>query len=175
MPKIIIIGAGLTGLCTAYALEQQGFFDYHILEQDSRPGGLLKSFCDQGFTFDHTGHFLHISEPKFAQFLEQTIGLANMHQHSRKSFIFSHNCFTPYPFQQNLYGLPAPVIIDCILGFVQRNQTIKRPKNFYQWVLKHFGKGLGKHFFFPYNRKLLNLAPRQLMPSWTSRFVPSTT
>ena len=34
MAKIIIIGAGLTGLSTAYHLEQAGYYDFQIFEKD---------------------------------------------------------------------------------------------------------------------------------------------
>lgn len=174
MPKIVILGAGLTGLSLAYHLEKQGFFDYQIFEKDSRPGGLLKTVQQDGFTFDHTGHFLHISNNDFKNFLEEVIGLDTMNILSRRSFIYSNKVYTPYPFQKNLYGLPADLISECITGFVNRKKNIGKPKNFYEWVWKHFGLGLGKHFFFPYNSKLMCIKPKDLMPSWTSRFVPDT-
>jgi protoporphyrinogen oxidase len=174
MPKVVIIGAGLTGLSLAYHLEKNNFFDYQIFEKDSRAGGLLKSVTKNGFTFDHTGHFLHISNRDFENFLQEVLGLEQMNMLNRQSFIYSQGVYTAYPFQKNLFGLPKEVIIECIEGFVNRRQSIKKVKNFYEWVQKYFGLGLGKHFFFPYNTKLLNIPPKKLMPSWTSRFVPST-
>lgn len=175
MPKIVILGAGLTGLSLAYHLEKQGFFDYQIFEKDSRPGGLLKSIQQDGYTFDHTGHFLHISNSLFENFLNDVFDLGKMNMLSRRSYIYSHGTYTPYPFQKNLYGLPTSVISECIAGFAERRKHIRNPKNFYQWVAKNFGLGLGKHFFFPYNTKLMGIKPKELMPSWTSRFVPNTT
>ena len=38
--KVLIIGAGLTGLSAAYHLEQAGFYDYLLLEAATTPGGL---------------------------------------------------------------------------------------------------------------------------------------
>lgn len=174
MPKVVIIGAGLTGLSLAYHLEKQNFFDYQIFEKDARPGGLLKSVTSNGFTFDQTGHFLHVSNKDFEHFLQEVLGFENMNMLNRQSFIYSNNVYTAYPFQKNLFGLPEKTIIECIEGFVNRAQNIDQPQNFYEWVAKHFGLGLGKHFFFPYNQKLLNLSAKKLMPSWTGRFVPST-
>ena len=52
MAEIVILGAGLTGLSTAYQLEKQKFFDYKIFEKNSTSGGLLRSFKQDGFTFD---------------------------------------------------------------------------------------------------------------------------
>ena len=65
MAEVVILGAGLTGLSSAYHLEKNNFFNYKIFEKDSRPGGLLKSIKQNGFTFDYTGHLLHINDKFF--------------------------------------------------------------------------------------------------------------
>jgi protoporphyrinogen oxidase len=57
---------------------------------------------------------------------------------------------------------------------LKRKNLIRKPNNFYEWVLKYFGKGIGKHFLFPYNTKILSYDIKQINPSWTGRFVPST-
>ncbi len=174
MAEIVVVGAGLTGLSTAYHLEKLGFFDYKIFDKNGRPGGLLQSTQQDGFTFDYTGHLLHISDPNFFQFLDTVAGINNFHLVERKTGIFSHNVTTDYPFQINLFGLPIDVAAECIEGYVKRSTHIKKPTNFHDWVLKHFGAGLGKHFFFPYNKKLLACDLKKIHPSWTGRFVPST-
>ena len=175
MAEIVIIGAGLTGLSAAYSLEANNYLDYEIFEQDYRPGGLLKTESVDGFNFDYTGHLLHISNPKFKIFLDTVLKIEqNATINKRQSAIFHSNTFVLYPFQMNLYGLPTDVIYDCINGFIKRKTIIRNPANFYQWVLKYFGSGLGKHFFFPYNSKLLSYDVKKILPSWTGRFVPQT-
>jgi protoporphyrinogen oxidase len=175
MPKIVIIGAGLTGLSLAYCLEKNGFFDYEIFEAEALPGGLLKTTQEAGFTFDYTGHFLHISDTAFALFLEDVLGLENCNRIERASCIYSNDRYINYPFQQNIGELPGNVAHECLEGFVSRKKKIRNPKNFYEWVMKYFGKGFGKHFFFPFNSKQLNTPIKKIEPSWTSRFVPNTT
>ncbi|MFC1841858.1 protoporphyrinogen/coproporphyrinogen oxidase [Candidatus Dependentiae bacterium] len=174
MAKIVIIGAGLTGLSTAYHLEKHGFYDYKIFEKESHIGGLCKSVYQDGFTFDYTGHLLHINDQYFHDFIQNTIGFEKLHTISRKSFIYSHDVYTPYPYQTNLYGLPTDVITDCIIGFIKRKIGGAHPTSYYKWVLKHFGSGLGKHFFFPYQQKIFSYDVRKLSSSWTNRFVPKT-
>jgi protoporphyrinogen oxidase len=172
--RVIIVGAGLTGLSTAYYLEQNGFFDYTLIERNTRPGGLLRSESVNGFTFDYTGHFLHCSDQTFRQFLNDVVGFEKLAQITRLSSIFSHNTYTDYPFQMNLYGLPLDVVTECIEEYAQRPSHIRKPTTFYTWVLKHFGRGFGKHFFFPFNRKLAAYDVRHMRPTWTGRFVPNT-
>jgi protoporphyrinogen oxidase len=173
--EVIILGAGLTGLSVAYHLEQQGFFDYQIFEQDARPGGLVKSETCNGFTFDYTGHFLHLNNQDASEFIKSTVDLDTFDTHKRRSSIFSYETYTNYPFQMNLHGLPTQVIVDCITKFVQRKQTTQNIISFYDWVLTYFGQGLGDHFFFPYNQKLFSYPLDKIHHAWTGRFVPQTT
>lgn len=174
MAKVVIIGAGLTGLSVAYHLEQQGFFDYTLLEKESIPGGLCRSLTQDGFTFDYTGHLLHINDPYFELFIKELVSLEHFNHISRRSFIYSQERYTRYPYQSNLYGLPIKTIAECIEGFIKRPHTIARPRSFYKWVQCSFGQGFGTHFFFPYQRKIFDYDVKKLSSSWTSRFVPKT-
>lgn len=174
MAHVVILGAGLTGLSTAYHLEAQGFFDYVIVEKEQSPGGLCRSVRRDGFTFDYAGHFLHINDHSFESFITQVIGLATFNNVIRKSFIYSHDTYTPYPFQVNLHGLPPDVIADCIEGFVQRPTRPSACSSYYNWVLNTFGLGFGKHFFFPYQSKIFAYDLHKLTNSWMGRFVPGT-
>lgn len=174
MARIVIIGAGLTGLSAAYHLEKQGYFDYALFEKEPIPGGLCRSVVQDGFTFDYTGHLLHINDDYFRSFIEKIIGFEQFNVIQRKSFIYSQETFTKFPYQINLYGLPADTIAECIEGYVLRNKTDKNPKTFVDWTLSNFGAGFAKHFFFPYQGKIFAYDIEKLTASWTGRFVPQT-
>ena len=174
MTKIVIVGAGLTGISTAYHLEKNGFFDYKIFEKEREIGGLCRSAHKDGFTFDYTGHLLHASDDYFRGLLDEVVGLHNMHNIARRSFIYSKGVYTKYPFQINLKGLPSDVISDCISGFASRGKHNKNVKSFDQWVLKNFGAGIAKHFFLPFQKKILAHDLKDVTPSWTQGFVPKT-
>lgn len=174
MPQVIIIGAGLTGLSTAYHLENAGFFDYELLECEPISGGLCRSVRQDGFTFDYTGHLLHLSDPYVRQMVDQVASLASFNIHERNSWVYSGGNLSKYPFQVNLRGMSVPVIADCIQEFVQRRR-INNPRSFYSWVLAHFGRGFARHFFVPYQQKIFCYDTKKLSHSWTGRFVPATT
>lgn len=175
MADIVILGAGLTGLSTAYHLEQQGFYDYKLFEKDVTVGGLCRSIQQDGFTFDYTGHLLHVNNTYFKELLEKIVGLNHFNTIFRRSFVYSQDKYTLYPFQVNLYGLPTNTIVECIEGFLSKPKTKVDPKNFYQWVMQNFGAGLGKHFFFTYQEKIFSYDIKKLSATWTGRFVPNTT
>ena len=109
----------------------------------------------------------------------------NLHYLKRNSWIFSKERYTRYPFQTNLYGLPAEVIKECIAGFVKapanrmESSPTSRPtsdgyRNFSDWAMQTLGEGISKHFMTPYNEKLWTVPLDQLTCEWMGRFVPTT-
>ena len=49
--KILILGAGISGLTTAYWLHKEGY-DVTVLEKKSEVGGSMESFWEKGYLFD---------------------------------------------------------------------------------------------------------------------------
>ena len=112
--NIVIVGAGITGLSTAYHLK----VNYEIFEKDLRSGGLCKSEEENAFIFDYTGHLLHL-ENEYVEKLLRDLLKQNLHFQDRKSWIYSKGVYTPYPFQANTHGLPPHVIKECIMGLIK--------------------------------------------------------
>jgi len=173
MARIVIIGAGLTGISAAYHLEKKQFFEYELFEKEATYGGLCRSVTQDGFTFDYTGHLLHASDDYFYRLIKDLVGLEQLNVITRQSFIYSQNRYTQYPFQINLHGLPPETIVECITGYINRS-SIEHPATFRDWVLTTFGKGFAKHFFFPYQQKIFAHKVNHLTAQWTQRFVPAT-
>lgn len=152
--KILIIGAGPTGLGAAYRLAELGYKNWQIVEQHDYVGGLSASFRDaNGFTWDIGGHILFSGYDYFTQLVERL--LANRYlEHVRNSWIWALNRFVPYPFQNNLRYLPKEVLWECLNGLWETNQKHgKAPENFHEWILNTFGRGIASHFMLPYNEK----------------------
>lgn len=174
MAKIVIIGAGATGLSAAYHLEKKGFYDYKLFEKEAVTGGLCGSVEQDGFVFDYTGHLLHVNDAYFHTFINTVVGFENLNTVIRRSYVYSQDVYTRYPYQINLYGLPEETIADCIEGFVSRKKMSKHVTSFPEWVLQNFGTGFAKHFFLPYQRKIFAHDLDKITSSWTGRFVPQT-
>lgn len=174
MARIVILGAGLTGLSTAYHLEQAGCTDYLLFEKETTPGGLCRSVSTNGFTFDYTGHLLHSNDAATRPLVDLCVGKDNLATAQRSAWIESNGIQTPYPFQMYLHGRSPEVIAECIEGFVERPKTRRQPHLYSEWVSSSFGAGFGKHFFYPYQRKIFSYPPRKLTATWTGRFVPKT-
>jgi protoporphyrinogen oxidase len=174
MQKIVILGAGLTGLSTAYHLEEQNITSYEMYEKNETVGGLTRSVTENGFTVDYTGHFLHSNNEYFTRFLSSLFQETELQKIIRNAHIFMQNNYLPYPFQTNLATLPTNIISECLELFIKRPHQNYFPKNFKQWLLKAFGKGMCDHFFYPYNKKILQYPLSRVMPEQGGRFVPST-
>lgn len=175
MKKIVIIGSGLAGLSAAYHARQKNL-DYELYEQNSCVGGLCRTKEKDGFYFDYSGHLLHLKEPYFQLLVRNLLG-DNLNIIHRSSFIYSNGVFTRYPFQVNLYGLPPKVLKECLIEFVRAHYenedlSTRSCKTFYDWIVAKLGKGIGKHFMFPYNEKVWTVPTEDLTCEWLSEYVP---
>ncbi|MGI9247046.1 MAG: protoporphyrinogen/coproporphyrinogen oxidase, partial [Steroidobacteraceae bacterium] len=110
----IVIGAGPTGLSAAYHLGS----DSLLLEAGSTVGGWCRSIVDRGFTFDHAGHIMFSNDPYVHEMYATLLG-SNVHWQNREAWIYSHDVYTRYPFQQALHGLPPDVLKECIVGAIE--------------------------------------------------------
>jgi oxygen-dependent protoporphyrinogen oxidase len=70
MKKAVIIGAGLTGLTTAYYLKKAGW-KVTILERDIRTGGAIHTHREKGFIYESGPNTGMISNPEVAELFEE--------------------------------------------------------------------------------------------------------
>jgi protoporphyrinogen oxidase len=170
---ILVVGAGLAGLSTAYHLKGM---PCRVIEKEREAGGLCRSYRMDGFTFDYTGHLLHFRQQEIRELVEGLLD-GQLQNHSRRSYIYSWKTYTEYPFQVNTYGLPPEVVNECLLGFIK---TLTAPpsvitpgdRSFKQWILESLGEGIARHFMLPFNEKLWQVPLDELTSDWVSWLVP---
>jgi protoporphyrinogen oxidase len=170
---IVIVGAGLAGLSTAFHLEG---IPYRLFEKEQEAGGLCRSYEMKGFTFDMTGHLLHFRQAQIKELVERLLA-GRLAQHVRRSFIYSHRTYTEYPFQVNTYGLPPEVVRECLLGFIATltrpaDRSTTEPRSFKEWILDNLGEGFARHFMVPFNEKLWQVPLEELTSDWVSWLIP---
>src|SRR5205814_625521 len=169
MKRIVIIGGGLAGLSAAYHLNEH---EPAVFEKETAVGGLCRSFTQDGFTFDCTGHLVHLKNQYTKDLIAKLLPDA-FNAHERLAAIYSKSTTTPYPFQANTYGLPREVIKECVVGFVESMHAEQNGgQNFHDWVLKTFGSGIAKHFMLPYNEKFWKQDLRTITSDWVSWSIP---
>ncbi|MCX5705894.1 MAG: FAD-dependent oxidoreductase [Candidatus Omnitrophica bacterium] len=173
--RIIIIGAGLTGLSLAWHLQKRKI-SCSVFEKEPEVGGLCRSKQLKGFIFDHDGHLLHFRHRYAFDLVGQFLG-DNLVEHKRSAWIYSYGRFTRYPFQANLYGLPFGIVKECLATFVKAQSSgyVKKNGNFAHWINAVFGKGIARHFMVPYNRKFWTVPPAELTCDWLDGIIPVPT
>ena len=178
MEPIVILGAGLAGLSTAYFLQRP----WRLIERAERVGGLIKTEVIEGCYFDPTGHWLHLRDPEIKELVNTRWLPGQMVSIQRKAAIFSRGVFTRFPYQVNTYGLPPEVVAENLIGYVEavygekgRELREREPRDFAEFILRYMGEGFAKNFMFPYNKKLWTVDPSELSAAWVGRFVPRPT
>lgn len=110
----LIVGAGPTGLSAGYHYGQGAL----ILEKNATVGGWCRSVEDKGFTFDYAGHIMFSNDSYVLELYNLLLG-KNVHWQQREAWVYNDGVYTRYPFQSALYGLPADVIKECIMGAIE--------------------------------------------------------
>lgn len=171
--RIIILGAGLSGLSAAWHLQKKGV-ECLVLEKEKEAGGLCRSKKVNGFTFDYSGHLLHFRHDYTFNMVKNILG-CDLVEHRRSARIYLCGVYSQYPFQANLYGLPPAIIKDCLLGFISasRNKSSGKEKlTFLDWINETFGIGIAKYFMVPYNTKFWTVSPNKMTCEWLDGFIP---
>ncbi|WP_073170202.1 protoporphyrinogen oxidase [Tangfeifania diversioriginum] len=68
--NVAVIGAGLTGLTTAFYLKKAGI-GFQIFEKSDRPGGVIQTHHENGFTYESGPNTGMLSRPEVAELLEE--------------------------------------------------------------------------------------------------------
>jgi len=174
----LILGGGLSGMTAAYTLQQAGEDWWQLYERESRLGGLARSTAVEGYLFDYGPHILFTIDAEIEALVRDLLG-DNFHAQERRAFIYHHSSrrYTRFPFQAHLYGLPVPVVRDCLVGLVRAAQRQARgefnPANYGEWMRGFFGDGIADHLMIPYARKLWTVDPEEMEFSWIGRRVPT--
>jgi protoporphyrinogen oxidase len=163
LPRVVIVGAGPTGLGAAHRLRELGHDEFVVLEANDYVGGLATSFTDEaGFTYDIGGHVMFSHYEYYDQLVEKLMG-GDYTELDREAWVWMEQRFIPYPFQNNIKDLEPETVLECVMGLVEAQRAPSpQPQNFAEWMQQVFGAGMSKHFMRPYNFKVW-ATPAELM------------
>jgi protoporphyrinogen oxidase len=172
MKKIVILGAGPTGLGAAYQLRKLDYKNWQIYEKNGYIGGLSASFQDEkGFTWDVGGHVIFSNNDRFNQLVDNLLGNEIL-TFSRESWIWLRDSFIKYPFQNNFHLHPDKgIVLECVSGLLDNLHKKDPYKNFEEWIYCSFGEGIAKYFMIPYNNKVWACPLKKMDYNWISERV----
>lgn len=96
--QIVVIGAGLTGLSTAFFLKQKNL-DVIVLEEKDRTGGQINSFTDREFVFESGPNTGVLSYPEVVEMFQALgdVELITAREEAKKRLIWKGNRFHALP------------------------------------------------------------------------------
>lgn len=182
--KIVILGAGLAGLSSAFQFKKQGI-ETILLEKTSCVGGTAKTVRKNEYLFDLTGHALHLSNDIVKDFIFNELNLEKeLVAVERKSVILMDNEFIPYPFQYNVAYLDEEKRNFCVIEFLKayykdfnqingiNTNNLSFYQSFEQFCYHTLGKGISNLFMIPYNEKLWATRAKDMGIEWMGKYVP---
>lgn len=171
--RVLIVGAGPTGLGAAHRLAEIGHTNFTLYEQSDHAGGLASSFCDSaGFTWDVGGHVQFSHYEYFDRMMDSLLGDQWLH-HERESWVWMRERFIPYPFQNNIHYLPDDDKKKCLNGLIHllKDNPSRPPANFAEWISRSFGEGIAEIFLTPYNFKVWAYPASEMSYHWVGERV----
>jgi protoporphyrinogen oxidase len=176
--KLAVIGGGFSGVMLTRLLQEKGY-ECHLYEKESSLGGLCRSKRIKNFIYDLSGgHMLYSKNEKTLEYIFNLTGKENWNKISCNARIYFEGDYIRYPFEAGLIDLPKELHYECLLGYINASYERKYyhrgdPKNFYDWLLYMFGKGISSHFMIPFNQKKWNYNLKHINTDWVEDRVPS--
>lgn len=174
--RVVVIGAGPTGLGFAYRWKELGLPVPRIFDAGHSVGGLARSELDpKGFTWDIGGHVQFSHYRYFDDLMTRALGDGWL-RHERESWVRIEERFVPYPFQNNIRHLSRETMWRCLAGLVDlhKNPLSRRPRHFAEWIDATFGSGLAEVFMRPYNFKVWAHPLESMDAGWVGERVAVT-
>lgn len=165
-PRILILGAGPTGLGAALRCVELGHTNWKLYEKNQTAGGLAGSLRDSaGFSWDFGGHVFFSQYERIHRLLD-TLGTDFFHSHTRHAFVHLSGRHIPYPFQLHLDHLPEELYALCRKTYESVSEKPGDIKDFKTWLNVNFGPHQCRTFFFPYNEKVWGHPLSTLSSTW---------
>ena len=166
--KIVILGAGITGLTAARKLSEKYHNRVILVEKENYVGGLAATFYEKGMAFDFGSHRIH------ADWDNKPFGLVldllgeDLLKRPRRGLIKIGDNFMPYP--ATPFGLGAAFgpgrsfkfFCDYLLSNAKRVLIKKKREDFESYALSRVGPSFYKIFFKPYAEKLCGTVPTEI-------------
>ena len=97
MKRVVIIGAGLTGLTIAYLLKKQGA-NVKVLEKEDYAGGAIRTYRENGYIFEAGPNTGVVSYPEVTELFEMLgLKIETANKSAEKRLILKNGQWYPLP------------------------------------------------------------------------------
>jgi len=170
--KVLILGAGISGLSLAWKLIEEGVNVEIVESENPEIGGLASTVRNGDYFLDHGPHFF-LSESQ--ELIDKVLELfeEDMPSFNRSAQMYFHGRFINYPLTARsvLFQMGPKEALFCAVGYFKsklreaiknsRHLNQKEP-NFEEWAINTFGDYLYKIFFRPYTEQFWKIPCNEL-------------
>ena len=166
----IVLGAGPSGLITAWKLLEAGW-DVKIIEKNNISGGLCRSWKQKGFIMDTGPHIFHTPDKLLKNFWKKHFkdllieGKFSCKNVKGKNF----DEFYEYPLSiegLNQFDKDLKLKIKKELKKCNKNDQRYKAKNYREYIDSFIGPTLRKMFFEKYPEKIWGINTKHMTPDW---------
>jgi len=165
--RVLVLGAGPTGILTAWALKEKGIADVCIIEKTDSPGGLAKSRKRAGWRVDFGPHRFQTRDERIRTVMEQLLGAKLRTIADKRIGIWLGGRPVDYPpsFTQLARAFPAGETIRCGAGFLGSRlfrSGSRLGQTYEDWLIGRYGNRFYQTTLAPMTRKMWALGPSAL-------------
>ena len=149
-----IVGAGIAGMLTAYALDKRGF-RVTLLEQKERAGGLIRTTRTEQGIAESAAHSFLVSEPVRELCRELGVQLVEPRKEARAKFVMRDGKLARFPLKlRETFNLAHHV------AFNRAAQSAERDAD--AWARAHLGDSATDYLLTPFVRGIYGVQPKEL-------------
>ena len=164
--KIVVLGAGISGISAAYHLKSGGV-DSVVYEKNSSWGGLLDNFEIDGFRFDR---FVHLSFAVDEHVKDIFSKSTEFYRHIPDPFNYYEGHWLKHPAQNNLYPLSVEEKERIVSDFENRkDKDANEIEDYEEWLRIQYGDYFAENFPMRYTRKYWTVEARELETKWVGK------
>lgn len=164
--KVVIVGAGIAGLTTAYKLIETGY-EVTVVERDDAVGGLSRTYHEEEFAFDSGPHRFYTKNQEVIDFIEKVLGEEFLSMKMTSS-VYILGKYYDWPLSMKVV-MKLPFRIMFMAGLDMISLMFKKPKQvttFKEQILQKYGKTLYNIDFDPYTSKFTKLPTEEIHADW---------
>lgn len=180
MKKVIILGAGITGLSAAFQMSKNNF-DITVLEKEQIVGGLAKTIKFKNNYVDIGPHSFFSEDKEVYDFVKSLFKEDNQNipkvKRSVKMYFLGRYVDYPLSAKSILFQMGPLVPVLSFLSFAKsflRTLFLKKKKinnlTIKEWAIDNFGYYLYKNFFKPYTEQFWKIKTEDL----SHRVIPAS-
>jgi oxygen-dependent protoporphyrinogen oxidase len=169
--KIAVVGAGLTGLTTAYYLKKAGV-DVSVFEKANRVGGVIQTNNEIGFIFEsgpNTGILTHPEAAELLELLEEDCVLEMADKVAKGRWIWKSAKWEPLP-SSLIKGITTPLFTFPdklrLLGEPFRKKGKNPNETLKELVLRRMGQSFLDYAVDPFVLGIYSGDPAKLIPKY---------